>query len=94
MDYPEGYSVAVVGAAGGIGRAAALYLAARGVRVACVDRSDPAETAAEAGGEASAHVLDVTDGGACRAVLGDVRERFGRLDGLVNCAGIIGRAIA
>ena len=91
MDYPEGYSVAVVGAAGGIGRAAALYLAARGVRVACVDRSDPAETAAEAGGEASAHVLDVTDGGACRAVFGDVRERFGRLDGLVNCAGITGR---
>ena len=89
MEYPEGYSVAVIGAASGIGRAAALWLARRGVRVACIDRDDPAVTAAEAGG--SAHRLDVTDAAASRAVLGEVVEAFGQLHGLVNCAGITGR---
>ncbi len=38
------------------------------------------------GGEASAHVLDVTDGGACRAVLGNVREQLGRLGKLSSTA--------
>jgi NAD(P)-dependent dehydrogenase (short-subunit alcohol dehydrogenase family) len=89
VDYPEGYVVAVVGAASGIGRAAARHLAERGVRVACIDRDDPGEVAAEFGG--SAHRLDVTDAAACRAVLGEVSEAFGRLDGLVNCAGVTGR---
>jgi 3-oxoacyl-[acyl-carrier protein] reductase len=91
LTYPEGYAVAVVGAASGIGRAAALYLAGQGVRIACIDRADPAPTAAEAGAGASAHLLDVTDAVACRAVLAQAREGFGRLDGLVNCAGITGR---
>jgi 3-oxoacyl-[acyl-carrier protein] reductase len=90
MGYPEGYAVAVTGAASGIWRAAAAYLARHGVRVACIDRTDPAEAAAEAGGGATAHVLDVTDPAACRAVLGEVIAGFGRLDGLVNCAGIVG----
>jgi 3-oxoacyl-[acyl-carrier protein] reductase len=90
MGYPEGYAVAVTGAASGIGRAAAGYLAGRGVRVACIDRTDPAEAAAEAGGGAVARVLDVTDPAACRAVLGEVIAGFGRLDGLVNCAGVVG----
>jgi 3-oxoacyl-[acyl-carrier protein] reductase len=91
MDYPDGYSVAVVGAASGIGRAAAIYLASRGVRVACIDRDDPGAAATEAGAGASAHRLDVTDAPACRTVLAQVRDSFGRLDGLVNCAGITGR---
>ena len=52
MTYPEGYAVAVVGAASGIGQATALQLAALGARVACLDRDDPAETAAASGGPA------------------------------------------
>jgi 3-oxoacyl-[acyl-carrier protein] reductase len=90
LTYPEGYAVAVVGAASGIGRAAALYLGGQGVRIACIDRADPAPTAAEAGRGASAHLLDVTDAVACRAVLALARDGFGRLDGLVNCAGVTG----
>lgn len=90
MDYPEGYAVAITGAASGIGRAAALHLARRGVRVACIDRDDPAGVAAEAGRGASAHVLDITDPAGCHAVLGGIIEEFGRLDGLVNCAAIVG----
>src|SRR5262245_60986570 len=90
MDYPEGYSVAVVGAASGIGRAAAIYLASCGVRVACIDRADPGATATDAGAGAGAHRPDVAAAPACRTVLAQVREGAGRLDGLVICAGITG----
>ena len=90
MGFPEGYAVAVTGAASGIGRAVAVYLAARGVRVALLDRDDPAEAAAEAGNGATSHVLDITDAAACRSVLGGIIGNFGRLDGLASCAGVVG----
>lgn len=90
MGFPEGYAVAITGAASGIGRAAAVHLARRGVRVALLDRTDPAEAAAEAGGGATSHVLDITDAAACRSVLGGIIADFGRLDGLANCAGVVG----
>ena len=90
MGFPEGYAVAVTGAASGIGRAVAVHLAGQGVRVALLDRADPAEAAAEAGGGATSHVLDITDAAACRAVLGGIIADFGRLDGLANCAGVVG----
>lgn len=88
MAYPDGYKVAVIGAASGIGRAAALHLAAEGARVLCIDRDDPEETAAAAGEGARAERLDITDPAACREVLGSA---IGRLDALVNCAGVVGR---
>jgi NAD(P)-dependent dehydrogenase (short-subunit alcohol dehydrogenase family) len=91
MDYPEGYVAAVIGAASGIGRQTALHLAERGVRVACIDRFDPAETVAEIGAAASGHVLDITDAAACDAVIGEAIARHGRLDALVNCAGVVGK---
>jgi 3-oxoacyl-[acyl-carrier protein] reductase len=90
MSYPDGYCVAVTGAASGIGRETALFLAGQGVRVACIDRADPAEAAASAGNGAVAHLLDIADGADCRAVLGEIISTFGRLDGLVNCAGVVG----
>lgn len=91
MSYPEGYAAAVIGAASGIGRATALHLAGQGVRVACLDRTDPAGTVAEIGAEARGYVLDITDPGACDAVLGEAIAGLGRLDALVNCAGVVGR---
>ena len=91
MSYPQDYAAAVVGAASGIGRAAALRLAAEGARVACLDRDDPAETVAAIGGAATGWRLDVTDAAACDRVLGEVVAAFGRLDALVNCAGVVGR---
>lgn len=89
MTFPEGYTVAVAGAASGIGAATALHLAERGVRVACLDRADPGPTARAAGG--SAHLLDITDPAGCREAVAAAIAAHGRLDGLVNCAGVVGR---
>ncbi|MBP7242131.1 SDR family oxidoreductase [Amaricoccus sp.] len=91
MTYPEGYTAAVVGAASGIGRAVAERLARAGVRVACLDRHDPAEVAAGIGGGAVAQALDITDAAACERTIGGLWTRFGKLDALVNCAGVVGR---
>ncbi len=89
------YAVAVVGAASGIGRAAAAFLAAQGVMVGCLDRDDAGNGAtrraiADAGGKALAHAVDVTEDATIGPALDAVERAFGRLDGLVNCAGITG----
>ena len=82
----------VTGASRGIGRATARKLAARGVRVAVhYHRNEAAagETLAALAG--SGHALfpsGVADPAACAALIGAVREKFGRLDVLVNNAGL------
>src|SRR5262245_18007595 len=95
FDKPD-YSVIVVGAGRGIGRAAALELAAQGLSVACFD-SDSAsaeKVAAELkarGSKAIATQLDVIDAGSIRPAIEAAAKTFGRVDALVNCAGITGR---
>jgi meso-butanediol dehydrogenase/(S,S)-butanediol dehydrogenase/diacetyl reductase len=84
----------VTGAASGIGRATALRLAAEGASVFAVDRDEArlAETVAQiraAGGDASAHLLDVSDPAACRAAVEAAVSRHGRLDVLANVAGVM-----
>jgi len=81
----------ITGAAGGLGRAAALRLAAEGARLCLVDRVSMAEVKSEI--EAlRVPVLDcmadVTDSGAIRAAVAQFMARFGRIDILVNLAGI------
>ncbi len=85
-----GRSVAVTGAASGIGRALAERFAAAGARVALLDLDGAgAEAAARSlGGDAFALPLDVTDAEACRAAMNAVRERFGAIDAVVANAGI------
>ena len=83
----------VTGGASGIGRAVALAFARVGARVAVLDRDAVAgaETAAEItafGGKAEAHALDVTEARAVDRLFADIFERHGRLDVLVNSAGI------
>jgi NAD(P)-dependent dehydrogenase (short-subunit alcohol dehydrogenase family) len=84
----------VTGAASGIGRATARRLARDGCAVACLDRdqSGAAATAAEvgeAGGDAWPVAADVAvESEVADAVEGAV-ARGGRLDVLVNCAGIV-----
>ncbi len=83
----------ITGAGMGLGRAAAVLLAAEGARIAVTD-IDPvagAETVgqiAAAGGEAAFFPHDVTDPEHWQSALRDAEERFGRLDILVNNAGI------
>lgn len=90
MSYPEGYTAAVVGAASGIGRATALKLAAEGVRVACIDRADVSETLADIPGGLG-YALDITDPAACDATMAKAIADLGKLDALVNCAGVVGK---
>lgn len=81
----------VTGAAQGIGRSVALRLAREGGRVALVDRSDLIEEvrqeAEEAGAEALAVTADLETYAGATAAMGRARERFGRIDILVNNVG-------
>ena len=92
FDNPD-YVVAVVGAGRGIGKAAALELARHGVQVACLDRDGATaqETAAEIGGRTVAHQLEVADEATIAPAIDAVGRALGRIDGLVNCAGITGK---
>ncbi|MDQ0326422.1 NADP-dependent 3-hydroxy acid dehydrogenase YdfG [Rhodopseudomonas julia] len=85
--------VAMTGAGRGIGRATALHLAAHGAHLVLGARSE-AEIAAvtqeieRAGGEAVYRATDVTRRADLDALVELACERFGRLDVIVNNAGI------
>ena len=82
----------VTGASRGIGRAIALGLAGARATVVAAARGDHAAPTVDAiraaGGAADALALDVTDGAAIDAAIKGILERHGRLDVLVNNAGI------
>lgn len=73
----------VTGAASGIGAEAAATLAARGATVAGADLKEDGLS-----GCASVHRVDVADPDSARACVQDVVDRHGRLDVLVNSAGV------
>lgn len=81
----EGAVALVTGAGGGIGRAICAALTGAGAQVVAADRHWPADTPGVAGEQV---VLDVRDGDAWAGVIRDIRKRHGRLDVLVNNAGI------
>jgi 3-oxoacyl-[acyl-carrier protein] reductase len=90
----RGKVVIVTGGAAGIGRATSLRFAQEGARVAVWDVSDAgsAAQAAElnaAGGEAMFCRVDVTSSDSVEAGLKEVLSRWGRVDVLVNNAGIV-----
>lgn len=93
MDF-SGQVAIVTGGSRGIGRAVVHGLACRGARVLFCYReraAAAAETLASvraAGGTAEALQLDVADPAAGTTLVGAALERWGRLDALVNCAGV------
>lgn len=92
----KGRVAVVTGAARGIGQAIARELAAHGASVVGIDRLSCAETAAlvtECGGDWLEQIADVTDESAVASAIGQIEQRFGRLDVLVNCAGILPRLL-
>ncbi len=84
----------VTGAGQGMGRAVAMRLSADGARVVVNDlNEEPAGRAAAAiraaGGEAMAAVGDVTSSGDVARMVEAALERYGRIDVLVNNAGVL-----
>ena len=94
-DYQLGGKVVfITGAGGGIGRSIAEHFGREGAAVVVTDvNKRAADTTAasitDAGGKAAAFELDVTDREAVFAVVGKAAERFGRIDVLVNNAGVV-----
>jgi len=85
----EGLAAVVTGGASGIGAATAALLAARGARVAVLDRAIPADAVGPGDSESwLALTADVTDDASVRAAVEAAAQAFGRIDVLVNNAGI------
>ena len=89
----QGKVVVVTGAGAGIGRDLALAMAQEGARVVVNDVGDAAlQVVAEiraAGGEALASVESVSEAAAAQRIVDGAVEAFGRIDGVVNNAGIL-----
>ena len=86
----EGKVAVITGAAGGIGREAALLFSAEGARVCVADvaREQGKATAAECH-DAFFHEVDVTDAESVQALYRATSERYGGIDVLYNNAGIM-----
>lgn len=84
---PKGKGVVVIGGASGMGRATAELLAARGARVALLDRegSEGSKVAADLGG--TFHPVDITDEHATETALDDAVTALGSLHVAVTTAG-------
>ena len=76
----------ITGAAGGMGHAVANLFASEGAKVVATDVQDPEPAY---GKEVRFRHLDVTDEAAWRRAVGEILEQEGRLDVLVNNAGVI-----
>jgi NAD(P)-dependent dehydrogenase (short-subunit alcohol dehydrogenase family) len=82
-----GKVIVITGASDGIGAAGARALAADGHQVVLVGRSPEKTNRIAAELDADSYVADFADLGAVRALAGTLRERYPRIDVLVNNAG-------
>ncbi|WP_238006464.1 SDR family oxidoreductase [Dactylosporangium sp. AC04546] len=96
MGHLEEKTVIVTGAARGLGRAYAESAAAEGAHVVLTDVLERVEETADEvrrshaqpGREVSAHVGTVTDPGFCDSLVEATEQRYGRVDALINNAGL------
>jgi 2-dehydro-3-deoxy-L-rhamnonate dehydrogenase (NAD+) len=90
----EGQTAIVTGGARGIGAAIARRLADEGaaVMIADIDENAAAEAVQAIGGQTVAQPLDVTDVSSWERVVGAATDAWGKIDALVNNAGIAGRS--
>jgi NAD(P)-dependent dehydrogenase (short-subunit alcohol dehydrogenase family) len=95
MGFLEGKIAVVTGAGSGMGKASAKILAREGAKVILADISGAQEqTAAEIGAAAIAARCDTSDEAQVAAVIELAVSKFGRLDAILNVAGIgVGAAI-
>lgn len=99
FDFPEGEAppvledkaIVVAGGGRGIGKATAVYLADAGADVVVNRVSEDPEVAdiiADRGGEAMMHIGDISDLDYAQALVEDTVDAYGRLDGVINFAGV------
>jgi len=88
----DGQIAIVTGGAMGMGNGCATVLAKNGAKVAIMDYSETVQTAADAlcqeGYEAIAYRVDIRDAAKLKECYDDVARKFGKIDILVNAAGI------
>jgi NAD(P)-dependent dehydrogenase (short-subunit alcohol dehydrogenase family) len=93
MQIPS-HTFLVTGGSSGLGEACARLLASHGANVVIADLNAEAgeRLAAELGANVRFAKTEVTDEAQVNSVIGVALSGFGRLDGAVNCAGILGAA--
>ncbi|MDR3535650.1 MAG: SDR family NAD(P)-dependent oxidoreductase [Acetobacteraceae bacterium] len=96
MSFPAGSLALVTGASRGLGAAAAVELARLGAHVVLLARTqggleETDDAIRAAGGTATLVPMDLREGEALDAIGPSLYQRFGRLDALVHCAGVLGK---
>ena len=94
----HGKTILVTGAGRGIGRSLALHFARKGANLALLDTNseevaDSCVRCREAGAAARSYVADAANEDSVVGALDQVTADFGRLDGLINNAGIVRDAL-
>lgn len=94
MPIVEGKVAIITGASSGIGRATAVLFCARGSNVVAVGRNEKELNALRAEvinfkGQLKMHLSDLTETNQVERLINETAEQFGRIDILVNAAGII-----
>lgn len=88
-------TVLITGASSGIGRSAALLFAAEGAKVVAIGRNEKElyalrEKALESNGSVTVYLADIGEMAQIDAVFEKIDKNIGRIDVLINAAGIIG----